>query len=78
MQHTVSAFFTGYSATRGEAGVEAVAVVLSEGGGPEPMLRFVVVNEDGRASLANAEELNLYGAYDQRHVGEDDESPEPR
>jgi hypothetical protein len=63
--HSVSAFFTAYSARRGADRVEAVALVVSEGEGTDPVLRFVVVGEDGRASFARPDELDLYGAYEQ-------------
>ena len=59
----VSAFFTAYSARRDAARVEAIAVVV-EGSGSTAVVRFVVVDEQGRASLAEAEGLDLYGAYE--------------
>jgi hypothetical protein len=62
--HSVSAFFTAYSARLGGSAVEAVAVVVSEGSGTEPQLRFVVVDERGRASIVGAENLDLYGVID--------------
>lgn len=62
--HAVSAFFTAYSARREGAPVEAVAVVVSEGPGTEPVLRFVVVDAQGRASMADAHDLDLDGVID--------------
>jgi hypothetical protein len=64
--HSVSAFFTAYSARRAGAPVEAVAVVVSDSADADPVLRFVVVDENGRASLADAGELDLYGVTDGR------------
>jgi hypothetical protein len=63
--HSVSAFFAAYSARRGTERVEAVALVVSEGDSTDPVLRFVVVGQDGRASFARPDELDLYGAYEQ-------------
>lgn len=71
MTHSVSTFFTGYSALLDEKRVEAVAVVVSDEGGLEPVLRMVVVDEAGMASLVAAEKLDMFGAYDQV----DDEPP---
>jgi hypothetical protein len=62
--HSVSTFFTGYSALLDEKRVEAVAVVVSDEGGPDPVLRMVVVDEAGGASLVRAERLDMYGAYE--------------
>ena len=62
--HSVSAFFTAYSARRNGVAVEAVAVIVSEGPGTEPVLRFVVVDPAGHASMAEADELDLYGVID--------------
>jgi hypothetical protein len=62
--HAVSAFFTAYSARREGAPVEAVALVVSEGPGIDPILRFVIVDERGRASLVSADELDLYGVIE--------------
>ena len=59
--HSVSAFVTAYSARRSGAPVEAIALVISEGSGTDPILRFVVVDERGKASFAEAVELDLYG-----------------
>jgi hypothetical protein len=70
--HSVSTFFTGYSALLDDKRVEAVAVVISDEGGPEPVLRMVVVDEDGAASLVQADRLDMYGAYEQ-----DDEESTP-
>ena len=64
--------FTGYSALLDEKRVEAVAVVISDDGGPEPVLRMVVVDEAGAASLVRAERLDMYGAYEK-----DDEDSTP-
>ena len=58
----VSAFFTAYSAKRGSERVEAIAVFV-EGSGIDATVNFVVVDEQGRASIAQAHELDLYGAY---------------
>ncbi len=71
--HSVSAFFTAYSARRGTDRVEAVALVVSEGPDSEPVLRFVVVAEDGRASFANPEELDLYGVTEDAQLPEEGE-----
>jgi hypothetical protein len=62
--HSVSTFFTSYSARRSGSAVEAVALIVSEGPGVEPVIRFVVVDESGRASVAESEELDLYGVND--------------
>ena len=62
--HSVSAFFTAYSALRAGAPVEVIAAVVSDGPGVEPILRFVVVDGLGHASVAASEELNLYGVVD--------------
>ena len=72
MTHSVSTFFTAYSALLDQKHVEAVAVVISDEGGPEPVLRMVVVDEAGAASLVRAERLDMYGAYEQ-----DDDDPTP-
>jgi hypothetical protein len=70
--HSVSTFFTAYSALLDEKRVEAVAVVISDEGEPEPVLRMVVVDEAGAASLVRADRLDMYGAYER-----DDDDPEP-
>jgi hypothetical protein len=62
--HSVSTFFTAYSARRGDVAVEAIAVVVSDGPNADPVIRFVVVDAAGRASLADARELDLYGVID--------------
>ncbi len=64
MTHAVSAFFTAYSASLDGKRVEAVAVVVSGEGQAEPTLRMVVVDENGRTSLVEAERLDMYGAYE--------------
>lgn len=75
--HSLSAFFTSYSAHRGGAKVEAVALVVSDGEGTEPALRFVVVDEGGHASLAPADEVDLYGVIeDARLFAEQDAARE--
>lgn len=63
----VSVFFTAYSARRGEQRVEAVAVVV-EGEGSTASLRFVVVDERGRASIAAADEVDLYGVLEESYA----------
>ena len=69
--HNVSTFTASYAAGRGERPVEAIAVVVSDGSGPEPSLRFIVVDEQGRASFANAEDLDLYGVWLQAQIPEE-------
>ncbi|HYU48594.1 MAG TPA: hypothetical protein VEO91_01530 [Candidatus Limnocylindria bacterium] len=69
--HAVSAFFTAYSARREGAPVEAVALVVSEGPGAEPILRFVIVDERGRASVVEADELDLFGVIDDAREAEE-------
>ncbi|HET7472992.1 MAG TPA: hypothetical protein VFJ71_07695 [Candidatus Limnocylindrales bacterium] len=71
MTHSVSTFFTGYSALLDEKRVEAVAVVISDEGGAEPVLRMVIVDEAGAASLVRADRLDMYGAYEK----DDDATP---
>jgi hypothetical protein len=73
--HSVSTFFTGYSALLDEKRVEAVAVVVSDEGGPDPVLRMVVVDEAGRASLVPAERLDMYGAYEREEEEEEESAP---
>jgi hypothetical protein len=68
--HSVSAFFTAYSARRSGEAVEAVALIVSEGSEPDPIIRFVVVDERGRASVADAAELDLYGVIDDAREAE--------
>lgn len=58
----VSAFWTAYSAKRGDVHVEAIAIWV-EGSGSTASLSFVVVDQNGHASIAKADELDLYGAY---------------
>jgi hypothetical protein len=71
MTHSLSAFFTAYSARRGGAPVEAIAVIVSDGPDSEPALRFVVVDEAGLATIAAADEVDLYGVFeDAREVEE--------
>lgn len=70
--HDVSTFAASYAAGRGERPVEAIAVVVSDGAGPEPNLRFIVVDEQGRASLADARELDLYGVWLRAQIPEDE------
>jgi hypothetical protein len=73
-QHvSVSTFFTGYAALRGEEHVEAIAVIVDDARPLESPM-FVVVDQHGAASVAHADELNLYGAYDD----EDQEDTQPR
>ncbi len=60
----VSAFLTPYPAHRNGVAVRAIAVVVSEGTGTEPDLRFVVVDPAGQASLAGADELDFDLAID--------------
>jgi len=55
----VSAFFTAYSARRGDERVEAVPVIV-DGDGQQASVRFVVVGEDGHASIASDEDGNEY------------------
>lgn len=62
--HNVSAFSTAYAARRGGAPVEAIAVVVSEGPGLEPVLQFVVVDQAGLATLAAAAEVDLHGVVE--------------
>lgn len=57
----VSAFFTAYSAKRGNVNVEAIAVIV-DGSGSTAAVGFVVVDPEGRASIAPAGDLDLYGA----------------
>jgi hypothetical protein len=73
VKHSVSTFFTGYSALLDEKRVEAVAIVISDQDGPEPVLRMVVIDEAGKASLVVADRLDMYGAYEQGN--DDDPSP---
>jgi hypothetical protein len=61
--HSVATFFTAYEAGRGKSPVEAIAVVVGDGPGPEPVMRFIVVDEGGQASLADARDLDLYGVW---------------
>jgi len=63
----VSAFFTAYSARRGEERVEAVALIV-DGEGSRSSVRFVVVDEDGHASIVSADELDLYGVIEESHA----------
>lgn len=71
--HSVSAFFTAYSARLDGSAVEAVAVVVSEGADTEPQLRFVVVDERGRASIVGPNNLDLYGVICDARQAEDAE-----
>jgi len=76
--HHVSTFAASYAAGRGKSAVEVIAVVVTDGSGPESVLQFVVVDEMGRASLANAEDLDLYGVWlraQNVEPGEDAASP---
>ena len=73
----VSAFFTSYSAKRGEDRVEAIAVIV-EGSGSTATLRFIVVDMAGRASIAAADELDLYGAYEEPDDDSGDEATAER
>lgn len=61
---SVSAFFTAYSARLGGEPVEAVAVLVG-GEGDDMRLRFVVVDAQGHASIADAADLDLYGVADE-------------
>ena len=63
--HAVSAFFTAYSALADGNRVEAIGVVISDGPTGEPTVRLMVVDEAGHASLRDANEVDMYGAYDQ-------------
>jgi hypothetical protein len=63
--NNVSAFFTSYSARRNGESVEAIALIVSDGPGLEPVIRFVVVDESGQASVAPAGDLDLYGVADE-------------
>jgi hypothetical protein len=65
----VSAFFTAYSAKRGDDRVEAIAVVV-DGEGSTATLRFVVVDQAGLASIANASQLDLYGVQEESYASE--------
>jgi hypothetical protein len=70
---SVSAFFTGYSATRNDEHVEAIAVIVDDNN-PSALPSFVVVDGHGAASIARADQLNLYGAYEQDDISSDPES----
>ena len=61
---SVSAFFTAYSASRNGEHVEAIAVIVDDAD-PTSRPRFVIVDEHGAASIARADELDLYGAFAQ-------------
>jgi catechol 2,3-dioxygenase-like lactoylglutathione lyase family enzyme len=68
--HTVSTFFTSYAALVEGSRVEAIAVVIGDDTGGEPTVRMLVVDEAGHASLRDANEVDMYGAYDQDdHLG---------
>jgi hypothetical protein len=71
--HAVSAFFTAYSARLDGSAVEAIAVVVSEGPNTDPELRFVVVDERGRASIVGSNNLDLYGVIDDARQAEEGE-----
>jgi hypothetical protein len=67
----IATFFTSYSARRSDdpERIEVIAIVL-EGDGDRARLRLVVVGQDGRAQLANADEVDLYGAYEEVEADE--------
>ncbi len=73
----VSAFFTAYPARRGDERVEAVTVIVDWDGQPASG-RLVVVAEDGHASTASADELDLYGVIEDNYADPQTEPPSAR
>ena len=74
MSHAISTFFTSYTcktAGRADERVEAIALMASEGPGTEPLLRVVVVDQEGRLSVVPAEDVDL------RELWEPDDVPNP-
>jgi len=72
--HSASTFFTSYSALFQGRRVEAIGIVVSDGDGAEPTFRLLVVDEAGRASLVQADDVDMYGAYE-REEGDGDRPP---
>jgi catechol 2,3-dioxygenase-like lactoylglutathione lyase family enzyme len=70
--HSASTFFTGYSALYQGRRVEAIGIVVSDSDGPEPTFRLLVVDESGHASLVQADDVDMYGAYE-REEGDGDQ-----
>lgn len=71
----VSAFWTAYSARRGDERVEAIVVIV-DGTGSTASVSFVVVDERGQASIARADELDLYGVRDESYGESEAASPQ--
>lgn len=71
MSASVSTFFTCYSARRGPDRVEVIALLV-DGEGEDVRLRFVAVDERGHASIADADTLDLYGAFEKYDDGSED------
>jgi hypothetical protein len=59
----ISAFFTAYSGLRDRQPVEVIAVGVTEDAG-ELRHYYVVVDEQGSSSIAQPDELNLYGVIE--------------
>ena len=72
MSHAISTFFTSYTcktARSADERVEAIALIASEGPDTEPLLRVVIVDQEGRLSVVPAEDVDL------RELWEPDEAP---
>jgi hypothetical protein len=65
----VASFFAGYSAKRADERVEAIALIV-DGEGSAASLRFVVVDQAGKATIANASQLDLYGVQEEAYAAE--------
>ncbi len=57
-------------------GLEAVAVIVD--GRQQALVRLVVVAEDGHASTARADELDLYGVIEDNYADPQTEPPSAR